>query len=130
MKKYLILILLIVAFFSNCNQTKKEKENNIDTEKSLEDQVLEAVIFLPEYKEADQIVRAMTSNKQQLTCIINEPEGKDNRYHIEAGYNKETWFEPYYHFYVDTKTLKVSILDKEEGDIVPIEVWREREDKR
>lgn len=130
MNKHIFLPVLFFFILFGCNNAENNNSQNKEEEKQLlEDKILEAVTVLPEYKEADQIIRAMTSGKQQLTCIINEPEGKQTQFLIEAGYNKETWFEPYYNFYVDPITFKVSIYDKTKGDIVPLEIWRKRENE-
>ena len=50
--------------------------------------------------------------------------------HIEQVLEAKTWFETYYHFYVNPETFEVFIEDAIEGDVVSIETWRKRESNR
>lgn len=132
--KNIILLLFIASFFliscndSPTNTIKDDKSNN--SAETTEDKALNAVTSLPEYHEANIQIKAMTNGEQSLTCIIDEPNKNHSEYYIEVGYNKETWFEPYYHFLVNPETFDVFIEDAVEGDVVSIDVWRKRESQR
>lgn len=133
-----IFLLLSLSFFiiMSCNDTGN---NNSDVEdpvidsnmtETLEDKVMKVITNLPEYNDAAVHVKAMTNNEQSLSSIIEVPNEYHTDYYIQVGYNQESWFEPYYHFYVNPETFEISVEDVIDGDVVPIETWRNRESKR
>jgi len=120
-----------VLILFSCNDTSTNSNNELDTiEETAEDKALKAVENLPEFKEANIQINAITSGKQSITCIIDAPTENDPNFYIQAGYNQESWFEPYFVFVVNAETFAVSIEDVIEGDVVSLDVWRKREDQR
>lgn len=135
MNKIVLLLLPILIFFTACNTPQNDDNEDIEiideiSGSDTEDKVLQAITKLPEYYDAEEHVKAITNGKQSLSSIIYPPDKENSDYYIQVGYNQETWFEPYYHFYVNPKTFEVFIEDMIEGDIIPIEVWRKREENR
>jgi len=130
--KYSLLILFVTAsFLFSCNDSSTNSNDELDTiEETAEDKALKAVENLPEFKEANIQINAMTNGKQSITCIIDTPAENDPNFYIQAGYNQESWFEPYFIFVVDAETFSVSIEDVIEGDVVSLDLWRKREEQR
>ncbi len=132
------LLLLCLSFFiivgcdDNANNNSLEENLSPDNgiTETVENKAIKAVTDLPEYYDAAVHVKAMTNGEQSLSSIIEAPNEEFSDYYIQVGYNLETWFETYYHFYVNPETFEVSIEDVIVGDIVPIEVWRKREENR
>ncbi len=122
---------MVGSFLFSCNDSSTNNNNEHDTiEETAEDKALKAIENLPEFKEADIQINAMTNGKQSITCIIDAPTENDPYFYIQAGYNQESWFEPYYIFVVNAETFAVSIEDVIEGDVVSIDLWRKREETR
>ena len=135
MKNKLLLLCLSLFITVSCNDNadNNSAEENLITDKiteTAEDKAIKTVINLPEYNDAAIHVKAMTNGEQSLSSIIEAPNEEFSDYYIQVGYNQETWFETYYHFYVNPETFEVSIEDIIAGDIVPIETWRKREESR
>lgn len=132
MKKLSLFIFLSFFIFLSCNNSADENISDSDnnTTVSVEDMVLKTVADLPEYNDAEINVKAMTNGEQSLSSIIEAPNADHSEYLIQVGYNQESWFETYYFFYVNPETFEVFIDDVIEGDIVPIETWRIRENNR
>ena len=131
MKYSLLILFATVSFLFSCNDTPTNNNNELDTiEETAEDKALKAVENLPEFKEANVQINAMTNGKQSISCIIDAPTESDPNFYIQAGYNQESWFEPYFVFVVDAETFSVSIEDVIEGDVVSLDLWRKREEQR
>ncbi len=131
MKYSLLILFATVSFLFSCNDSSTNSNDELGTiEETAEDKALKAVENLPEFKEADIQINAITNGKQSITCIIDAPTENDPNFYIQAGYNQESWFEPYFVFVVDAETFSVSIEDVIEGDVVSLDLWRKREKQR
>ncbi len=131
MKHLLFSLIMISSFLFGCNDSSTNNNNELDTiEETAEDKALKAVENLPEFKEADIQINAMTNGKQSISCIIDAPTENDPNFYIQAGYNQESWFEPYFVFVVNAETFTVSVEDVIEGDVVSLDLWRKREEQR
>ncbi len=131
--KYSFLILLTISsFLFSCNDSSSDDDrlNRNENIQTAEDKALMAVESLPEFKDANIQINALTNGTQSITCIIDSPTEDDPNFYIQAGYNQESWFEPYYTFVVNERTFEVYIEDVVEGDIVSMHVWRNREKHR
>ena len=132
MKNLLLFLILSLFILAGCNDSSTN--NNVSDKagnmtETLEDKVMKVITNLPEYNDAAVHVKAMTNNEQSLSSIIEAPNEDHADYYIQVGYNQESWFETYYHFYVNPETFEVFIEDVIDGDVVPIETWRNRESK-
>ena len=119
--KYLLFSFIPVSFLLlSCNNSSVDgdKSNSSETVKTAEDKALIAVESLPEFKEANIQINTMTNGKQYITCVIDAPTEEDPNFYIQAGYNQESWFEPYFIFVVNAETFTVSIEDVIEGVVV------------
>jgi len=136
MKKLLYFLTLISVFLISCSENEEtEQDHNSTTsdnevEMTTEDLVFKTVESLPEYKDAAEHIQAMTNGEQSISIVMEVPNEDRKEYYLKVGYNQETWFEPYYHFYVDPETFDVSIEDMVLGDVVSIETWRERQESQ
>ncbi|MCF6367025.1 MAG: hypothetical protein L3J35_12590 [Bacteroidales bacterium] len=128
MKCRFIILLSFVSLLICCEDSSTETV--AEFEETAEDKAIKAVEVLPEYKEANIQINAMTNGEQSISLIIDAPTEEHPEFYIQAGYNQESWFEPYYIFVVDAKTFEVYIEDVIEEDVAPIETWREREKHR
>jgi hypothetical protein len=127
MKITRLILLILLPFCFACNNGEGDGAEQSDHDIQTEDRVLKAITDLPEYHDAEAHVNAVTGGKQSLSMIIYPPDEETDQWIIQVGYNQEAWFEPYYNFYVDEETLEVFIEDIIEGDVIPIETWRQRE---
>jgi hypothetical protein len=126
-----IFIFLSITACKNSSDSENSSDSSVQSvERSDEDKALDAVIKLQEFKDVNEQIKAITNGKQEATFIINAPSEDHSEYYIQVGYNQEQWFENMYIFIVDPKTFDVSIEDLIEGDVVPIETWRQREERR
>ncbi len=130
MKHSLFILIVFTSFLYSCNEPTTNN-NDLNTKvETAEDKALMAVESLHEFKEANIQINAMTNGKQSISCIIDAPTEDDSNFYIQAGYNQESWFEPYYIFIVNAKTFGVYIEDVIIGDVVSLDVWRKREEQR
>jgi hypothetical protein len=133
-------ILLFVSFFAlllfACNESTSNEEaaeeiiHEFTEDMTAEDMVFEVIESLPEYKEAAIQISALTNGQQSVSLILQEPNEEIQSYYVRVGYNQESWFETYYHFYVDPNTFEVTVEDVIEGDVVSLKTWRERNENR
>ncbi len=79
-----------------------------------EDSVRNLIEALPEVKEKDHIYDS------------TPPDSTLPYYHVEAGYQGNTRFQPHFYFYVDLPNNIIYIEDLDKGDRTTIDQWRER----
>ncbi len=140
MKKIIFHFVLLIIL-SGCNgndQNKPNKKNLPSKSEELEDttdiaknleirqRVIEKIKQLPEFIESQKYIDSITDHKRGISYVLEEPSEQTPYYYVMVGYNNEIRFEPYYHFFIDPKTLEVKIEDVLAGGITPIEEWRRK----
>lgn len=106
----------------------EEIANEIPAE--IEEKILDEIRNLPEVKQVSKYMDSIPNHERGMAFIIHPPEEGSQDFYIRAGLNGEYRFETYYHFYLDTNDYKVKIQDILEADIVDMEEWRKREERR
>ena len=91
-----------------------------------EDSVRNLIEALPEVKEKDHVYDSLTNRVQNIIIKITPPDSTLPYYHVEAGYQGNTRFQPHFYFYVDLPNNIIYIEDLDKGDRTTIDQWRER----
>lgn len=91
-----------------------------------EDSVRNLVEALPEVREKDHVYDSLTNRMQNIIIKITPPDTVVPMYHVEAGYQGNTRFQPHFYFYVDLPNNMIYIEDLEHGDRTTLEEWRAR----
>lgn len=91
-----------------------------------EDSVRNMIESLPEVKEKDHIYDSLTNRVQHIIIKITPPDTVVPTYHVEAGYQGNTRFQPHFYFSVDLLNNIIYIEDTERGDRTTLEKWRAR----
>ncbi len=95
-----------------------------------EEKILRLIKDLKEVKASDKYIDSFSNHKKGIATLIFRPTNGLKDYNVQAGYNGDNRFETYYNFFVDSATYKIKIQDPVQGDIVPMDEWRKREEKR
>ncbi len=95
-----------------------------------EEKILDLIRNINEVKASDKYIDSFSHHKKGIATLIFKPTKGEKNYTVQAGYNGESSFETYYNFYVDSATLQIKIQDPVDGDVVTIDEWRRREEKR
>lgn len=117
---YLIFSLAWVASFSATAQKKQQVPLNA------EDSVRNLIEQLPEVKEKDHVYDSLTSRVQNIIIKITPPDSMVTTYHVEAGYQGNSRFQPHFYFSVDLQNNIIYIEDTEHGDRTTLDEWRAR----
>lgn len=80
------------------------------TDTALERKVTALLLKLPFVKKSDTYIDSVSGHKHGISFMLDNTKG-DSSISVLAGYNSEERFETYYHFYVDPKTMGVTIYD-------------------
>lgn len=80
------------------------------TDTALERKVTGVLLKLPFVKKSDAYIDSISGHKHGIAFMLDNTKG-DSSISVLAGYNSEERFETYYHFYVDPKTMDVTIYD-------------------
>lgn len=91
----------------------------------VQDEIIKRISELPEYKEAQKNIDAVSRHRKGVTSIIDKDE-KGRGYSVQVGYSGSERFETYYFFHVDSVTYKITILDLQTDEYVTMETWRKR----
>ena len=141
MLKKLNIIFFIYYFFvvsPILNATESNLTIKIKTQQQEENPdakiMLENLAKLKEIKELQDYISKTNNKSRGVSYIIDSEkqnvDGKDC-YRIRTGINGKFRWEGHYIFYVNSKNLKEFFIeDVIEGDIVFMEIWRDRERKR
>ncbi len=118
-----ISIALLLLFSTACLCRAQQKQQVILT---AEDSVRNLIEALPEVKEKDHVYDSLTNRVQNIIIKITPPDSVVNMYHVEAGYQGNTRFQPHFYFFVDLPNNMIYIEDLDKGDRTTIEEWRAR----
>ena len=93
----------------------------------LEKKIISKIFSLPEVKEKNKYIDSLSHHKSSVSIIITrKPDNKNKNYWIQAGYNNQLRFEPYYNFIVNLKDLSVLFYDTLEDRRYTLKEWRKR----
>lgn len=92
-----------------------------------EDSVRNMIESLPEVREKDHVYDSLTHRVQNIILKITPPDSVVHLYHVEAGYQGNTRFQPHFYFSVDLANNLIYIEDLQRGDRATLEEWRARQ---
>ena len=82
---------------------------------------------LPEVQRANAYIDSFSNHKHGISFLIQRYPGKGvDHYWVQAGYNGDLHYEPYFNFYVYPPELAVKILDPLTGSVYTLVQWRIR----
>ena len=116
-----MVFLLVLGTASLCRAQHKQQVTL-----TAEDSVRNLIEALPEVKEKDHVYDSLTNRVQNIIIKITPPDSVVNMFHVEAGYQGGTRFQPHFYFYVDLVSNMIYIEDLDRGDRTTIEEWRAR----
>lgn len=133
-KHTLLLALLALLTAAACQPTTQhepqtttyEYQPTDTTGMATDGQVLESLMKLDEVQATNKHIDSLSNHTKGVALqIVERPaENEQHSFVVKVGYDGDTRFETYYIFYVDGRTLAVSVEDLATGDIVPIAQWR------
>ena len=115
--------LFLILFFS---ASVAMGQKNQQVLMSAEDSVRNLIEALPEVKDKDHVYDSLTNRVQNIIIKITPPDSSLPYYHVEAGYQGNSRFQPHFYFYVDLPNNIIYIEDLDKGDRTTIDQWRER----
>jgi hypothetical protein len=121
MRNICIVFLLLLGTATLC--AAQQKQQVILT---AEDSVRNLIEALPEVKEKDHVYDSLTNRVQNIIIKITPPDSVVRMFHVEAGYQGNSRFQPHFYFYVDLVNNMIYIEDLDKGDRTTIEEWRAR----
>jgi len=137
-----ILISVIFALVISCNggkdkSVKSEKEQNIETvdsaqnenvdKSSIEDQIIDNILELPEIKErSDYIVKETNGERHLKVWIAATPKETGSYYLIKAGEDNGMSLVTHFDFYVYPETMEIKYYDVITDSQLSLSEWREQ----
>jgi len=121
-RAFFTLMLLTYTFIGSGQKPKFHSNGNIR-----EDKIIDRLYLLPEIKEKNRYIDSFTNHKRGIAFItMSKPNGKSDFYWIQAGFNGDVRFEPYYNFYVYYPKMKIEVLDPSTDKVYSLQEWRKR----
>lgn len=94
-----------------------------------EDTVISRVLGLPEVQAKNSFIDSLTGHRHGISImVVNYPgdEPGHPRWWVQAGYNSDIRFEPYFNFYVYVPDMTIKVLDPNSNKAIGLEAWRAR----
>jgi len=79
------------------------------TDTALEKKVTAVLLKFPFVQKSNKYIDSVSNHKHGISFMLDNTKGENVS--VLAGYNSDERFETYYHFYVDPKTMAVTIYD-------------------
>jgi hypothetical protein len=123
-----LFILLLAALWgcnNNAGTTSTEKKDSIPPtiqkdysagyihnfeDTALESKITAALMKLPFVQKSNAYIDSFSNHRHGMAFMLDSSDNK-NEISVQAGYNGEERFETYYHFYVDPKTMEITVYD-------------------
>jgi hypothetical protein len=115
--------IITIFLFSVAGAYGQQKQQVLLT---AEDSVKTLIESLPEVKEKDHVYDSLTNRVQNIIIKVTPPDSTLPYYHVEAGYQGNSRFQPHFYFYVDLVNNIIYIEDLDKGDRTTLEEWRAR----
>jgi len=79
---------------------------------SEDDKVINKILSIREVKQQSRYIDTISGHKHGIfVVILKRPKNSADYYWVQAGYNNEMRFEPYFNFYVYCPKMTVKFLD-------------------
>ncbi|HNQ67997.1 MAG TPA: hypothetical protein PKN32_06455 [Bacteroidales bacterium] len=132
-----IFVLVISCNGGKDKSVKSEKEQNIETVdsvqnenvdiSSIEDQIIDKILELPEVKDrADYIVKETNGERHLKIWIAASPKETGSYYLIKAGEDNGMSLVTHFDFHVNPKTLEIKYYDVLTDSELSLSEWREQ----
>ena len=119
MRSIYVLLLLFVSL-----STRGQQKQTVAL--TAEDSVRNLIEALPEVREKDHVYDSLTNRVQNIIIKITPPDSVVKMFHVEAGYQGNTRFQPHFYFFVDLPNNMIYIEDLDKGDRTTLDEWRAR----
>jgi len=119
-----IRILIFLLCIAGSGTASSQQRNQVLL--TAEDSVRSLIESLPEVREKDHVYDSLTNRVQNIIIKITPPDSVVKMYHVEAGYQGNSRFQPHFYFYVDLSNNIIYIEDLDKGDRTTLEEWRAR----
>jgi hypothetical protein len=121
-RTFFIVMSLTYTLIGSGQKPKSHSNDDIQ-----EDKIIDRLYLLPEIKEKNRYIDSFTNHKHGIAFItMKKPNSKSDYYWIQAGYNSDIRFEPYYNFYVYYPKMKIEVLDPSTDKVYSLKDWRKR----
>ena len=126
MKTFLSMLLLCCLLACNSSSDKNTTTNDslsvvkkdsvsqyIHTvsDTTLEKLITDTLMTLPFVKKSDAYIDSFSHHKHGMSFMVDSLGAGDTEVFVRAGYNGDERFETYYNFYVNPKTLGITVYD-------------------
>lgn len=102
-------------------QKRRQSPNrvtSINLPTQLEKKVTAVLLKFPFVQKSNKYIDSMSNHKHGISFMLDNTKGENVS--VLAGYNSDERFETYYHFYVDPKTMAVTIYDPLTNKTLPV----------
>jgi len=83
------------------------------------------ILSIKEVKAKDRYIDSISHHKNSISLIFMGRPDEDHKYYwIQAGYNSQVRFEPYYNFYVNRYDLSVFVYDSVKERTYTLKEWQ------
>lgn len=142
--KVIYVAILLTCFFS-CDHKKSEDEiakssstestiSNISTDtighvgSQMEAQrmhlIMDSLFNLEIVKSANSWIDSISDGERSISLLPDSAADNNDELFVLAGDNRAQRFQPYFHFYINMKTLKIRIYDAVADDTIGIENYK------
>jgi hypothetical protein len=94
---------------------------------AMDDAVVKKVMALPEVQKGDAYIDSFSKHQHGISILIQRRPGNGVDYYwLQAGYNGDLRYEPYFNFYVYPPKLTIKFYDTVTDSVYSLEEWRRR----
>ena|SRR5689334_1633587 len=92
-----------------------------------ENKIIRKILSIPEVKEKNKFIDSLSKHKHGISVIVlKRPIKATDYYWVQAGYNNEIRFEPYYNFYVYGPEMVIKFFDPMTNEVYSLREWRRK----
>ena len=126
-----LAFLFVLSFIAACNNTSTGTKNIVSSDSPvsastkaveteyihhfpdslLENRITDTLMKLSFIKRSNQYIDSFSNHQHGIAFMMDSLKKGEEMIFVEAGYNGEQRFEPYYWFYVDPRTLEIFVYD-------------------
>jgi len=88
---------------------------------ALEKKITAVLLKFPFVQKSNKYIDSVSNHKHGISFMLDNDKGENVS--VLAGYNSDERFETYYHFYVDPKTMAVTIYDPLTNKTLPVKEY-------
>lgn len=141
MRNLFVLLVTIIIASCNTNTMAPAKTNTVDTlvkvavkavdsqyfhhfnDILLEDRITDTLLKLSFIKRSNQYIDSFSNHQHGIAFLMDSLKKNDEGICVEAGYNGEQRFEPYYWFFVNPVTMDIRVYDLDHDKKIPLKEY-------